>query len=73
MKLKEKLTELGYHFSEGLWIAELSGFRVFVTETEDGIQIAKMPDDAEESSLIIRFNRFDSSIFALLESWAVYA
>ena len=73
MKLKEKLSELGYHFSEGLWIAELSDFRVFVTDTEDGVQIAKMPSDPEESSLIVRFNRFDLSIFALLESWAVHA
>ena len=54
MKLKEKLSELGYHFSEGLWIAELSDFRVFVTETEDGVQIAKMPSDPEESSLLLR-------------------
>ena len=69
MKLSHKLTELGYAFNEGLWIAELSTFRIFVTETEDGVQIAKIPDDPEESSLIIRFNRYDNSIFTLLEGW----
>jgi hypothetical protein len=69
MKLNEKLTELNYTFDEGLWIAEFSDYKVYVNETEDGFQICKMPSDPEVPTLLIRFNRFDTSIFAVLESW----
>ena len=73
MKLNDKLTELGYIFDEGLWIAEFSDYKVYVNETEDGFQICKMPSDPEVATLVIRFNRFDNSIFTVLESWAVHA
>ena len=69
MKLNDKLTDLNYVFDEGLWIAEFSDYKVYVTETEDGFQICKMPSDPEVPTLFIRFNRFDTSIFAVLESW----
>jgi hypothetical protein len=69
MKLNEKLTDLNYTFDEGLWIAEFSDFKVYVNEAEDGFQICKMPSDPEVPTLLIRFNRFDTSIFAVLESW----
>ena len=69
MKLNDKLTDLNYVFDEGLWIATFSDYKVYVTETEDGFQICKMPSDPEVPTLFIRFNRFDTSIFAVLESW----
>lgn len=69
MKLNDRLTELKYIFDEGLWITEFNDCKVYVNETEDGFQICKMPSDPEVPTLVIRFNRFDSSIFTVLESW----
>ena len=74
MKLTDKLTELGYVYDEGLWISnESASITIYVTEIEDGVQIARMPEDTESPALIVRFNRYDSSVFVLLESWAAHA
>ena len=41
MKLNDKLTELGYIFDEGLWIAGFSDYKVYVNETETAFRFAR--------------------------------
>lgn len=70
MKLSDWMDELKFTKDEGLWAHTTEAeTTILVSEVDDGIQVIKMPDDGEKPTVVVKYNRIDSTLYDLLKTW----